>query len=331
MTAREPIVDPFGRRIHYVRLSVTDRCNFRCVYCMPCEDVEFMERKDLLSFEEIERLTRVLAEMGVDRIRLTGGEPTVRRGFLELIERIARAKDSGLRDLSMTTNGWNLADIAEPLRAAGLTRLNISIDTLDRDRFFELTQRDRLVDVLRGIDKVTSMGWLPLKLNVVVCKGVNEEEVADFVQHFAHLPVVIRFIEYMAFGESKFKVVPWSMSKARLDARFTLDPVEGPAGSGPANYWTVRGTAVTVGSIGALSSQFCSNCNRVRITADGELRNCLAYEPDAVSLRDVLRSGADDTDLEWAIRGAILRKPFAHIQHEDGEHGFEGTMVSIGG
>ena len=331
MSNRAPIVDPFGRRINYVRLSVTDRCNFRCLYCMPDEAIDFVPRNTLLSFEETERLCRVLAQMGVDRIRLTGGEPTVRRGFLDLVRRVALAREHGLRDLSMTTNGWNLAEIGPALREVGMNRINISLDTLDREKFKHITQRDRLPNVLEGIDAVVEMGWLPLKINVVVCRGLNETEVADFVAGFAHLPVTIRFIEYMAFGESKFELVPWEETKARLDERFTLQPVEGPAGSGPATYWKVEGTRVEVGTIGALSSQFCAACNRVRITADGELRNCLAYEPHAVSLRDAMRETSSDDDLEWAIRGAILHKPLSHIQLEDGSGSFEGHMIQIGG
>ena len=269
--------------------------------------------------------------MGVDRIRLTGGEPTVRRGFVDLVRRIALAKEHGLRDLAMTTNGWNLADVGPALRDAGMDRVNISLDTLDRDTFTRITQRDRLPDVLAGIDKVVAMGWLPLKINVVVCKGLNDTEVGDFVEQFKHLPVTIRFIEYMAFGESKFPLVPWAETRRTLEERFTLEPVDGPGGSGPASYWKVAGTKVEVGTIGALSSQFCAACNRVRVTADGELRNCLAYEPQALSLRDVMRETSDDEDLEWAIRGAILRKPLSHIQLEDGSNSFEGSMVTIGG
>ncbi len=331
MSTRGPIVDPFGRRINYVRLSVTDRCNFRCLYCMPDEDVDVVDRDTLLSFEETQRLCRVLAQMGVDRIRLTGGEPTVRRGFLDLVRRIAMAKDHGLRDLSMTTNGWNLANIGPALREVGMDRVNISLDTLDPANFRRITQRDRLSDVLEGIDAVVDMDWLPLKINVVVCRGLNDTEVADFVAGFAHLPVTIRFIEYMAFGESRFSLVPWAETKAKLDERFTLEPVQGPGGSGPATYWRVEGTKVEIGTIGALSSQFCASCNRVRITADGELRNCLAFEPHAVSLRDVMRETSSDDDLEWAIRGAILHKPLSHIQLEDGSNAFEGSMVRIGG
>lgn len=328
---RAPLIDPYGRRIHYVRMSVTDRCNFRCTYCMPDEGVEFMPRTDLLSFEETERLARVLAQMGVDRIRLTGGEPTVRRGIVELVEGIARAKDHGLRDLAMTTNGWNLAKMAKPLRAAGLDRLNISIDTLRPERFLEMTKRDALQDVLAGIDAVVAMNWLPLKLNVVVCRGLNEDEVADFVDHFVDLPVTLRFIEYMPFGESRFSLVPWSETKARLEERYQLVPVAGPSGSGPATYWSVAGTKIEVGAIGALSRQFCENCNRIRITSDGRLKNCLAYEPKMLSLRDLMRAGADDDQLEQGIRAAVSRKPFAHICEEDGSNPFEGNMIQIGG
>jgi len=328
---RAPIVDPFHRRINYVRLSVTDRCNFRCSYCMPEDGIKFMQREDLLSFEEIGRLARVLAEMGVDRIRLTGGEPTVRQGIVDLVAAVAAAKEHGLRDLAMTTNGWNLAKVAQPLRDAGLDRLNISIDTLDRARFLEITKTDRLDAVLAGIEAVCAMGWLPLKLNVVVCKGLNEDEPAAFIEHFADLPVTIRFIEYMPFGESRFGLVPWSDVRGTIEQRYRLTEVEGPAGSGPANYWRVEGTRVEVGAIGALSRQFCEACNRVRISSDGRLKNCLAYEPDAVSLRDVLRAGGTDDDLEASIRRAILRKPLAHITTEDGANPFEGHMIQIGG
>ena len=326
---RGPIIDPFGRRIHYVRMSVTDRCNFRCVYCMPEEGIDFTPRDELLTFEEIERLGRVLSEMGVDRIRLTGGEPTVRRDIIELVRRLGALPL--LRDLAMTTNGWNLARIGADLKAAGLTRVNISLDTLDRQRFIDLARVDRLDEVLAGIDAVVALDWLPLKINVVVCEGMNEDEVVGFVDRFAHLPVTIRFIEYMPFGESRFALVPWSRTRERLESRYTLVPAAGPDGSGPANYWAVAGTAVEVGAIGALSRQFCEACNRVRITSDGRLKTCLAYEPEMVSLRDVLRGGGSDDDLEAAVRAGILRKPIAHITGEDGSNPFEGQMIQIGG
>lgn len=331
MPTRAPIIDPSGRRIHYVRLSVTDRCNFRCVYCMPDCGVEFMERTELLTFEEIGRLAVVLAQMGVDRVRLTGGEPTVRTGIVDLVAAVSRAREHGLRDIAMTTNGWNLTRLAQPLRDAGLDRLNISLDTLDRENFTRITRTDRLDAVLEGIETVCAMGWLPLKINVVVCKGLNDDEPAAFVERFADLPVTIRFIEYMPFGESRFPLVPWSDVRRKIERRYRLSEVAGPAGSGPANYWRVEGTRVEVGAIGALSRQFCEACNRVRITSDGRLKTCLAYEPEMVSLRDVLRGGGSDDDLEAAIRRGILRKPEAHITTQDGTNPFEGHMIQIGG
>jgi cyclic pyranopterin phosphate synthase len=293
------------------------------------EEPTFQPKDEILTFEELERLARILGELGVDRIRITGGEPTVRRDIVDLVARMARAP--GLRDLSMTTNGWNLAQIGPALRDAGLTRVNISLDTLRRDRFVALARVDRLDEVLAGIHTVAAMGWLPLKINVVVCRGQNEDEAANFVTHFADLPVTIRFIEYMAFGEGRFPLVPWAEVRRRIEERHRLRPVDGPDGSGPARYWQVEGTQVTVGSIGARSEQFCAGCNRIRVTADGRIRTCLAYEPQMVSVRDVMRQGGSDEDLEWAIRAALLRKPWSHIHQEDGSGAFEGQMVRIGG
>ena len=310
-----------------MRLSVTDRCNFRCLYCMPEGGVELMPHEQMLSFEETEQLTRVLVQMGVDRIRLTGGEPTVRKDIVELVRRIDRAHHFGLRDLAMTTNGWNLERLAVPLREAGLDRVNVSLDTLRPDRFEVLTRRPGkwLGEVLAGIEAVVELGWLPLKLNMVVCGGLNEDEVADFVDRFAELPVTIRYIEYMPFSENRFTLVPWEQTRARIEERFTLVPTTVSNGSGPADYWRVEGTKVEIGSIGALSRQFCEHCNRIRITSDGRLKNCLAFEAGMVSLRDVMRGGGDDDALEAAIRGAVAHKPFAHECTDE-----EGRVVASG-
>ena len=326
--SRAPLVDPFGRRIEYVRLSVTDRCNFRCLYCMP-KSIEALAKARLLSFDEIERIATVLAQLGVRKLRLTGGEPTVRRGLPELVARLARVP--GLVDLGMTTNGWNLATCAPALRAAGLSRVNVSLDTLRRERFLRLAQVDRLNDVLAGIEAVVALGWTPLKLNVVVCRGVNDDEAPDFVERFAALPISIRFIEYMEFGAPGFSLVPWDTVRRTLDRRFRLEPVPGRPGDGPARSWKVEGTDVTVGAISARSDQFCAGCNRIRIGADGSIRSCLAYEGGAIQLRDVLRAGGDDDDIEAALRAAVLRKPWSHTQGEQGGRAFEGEMVRCGG
>ena len=331
MSSDAPLIDPFGRRIDYVRLSVTDRCNFRCTYCMPA-DVRFQPRRELLTFEEMEQLARVLARAGVRSSRLTGGEPSVRRGFEELLTRLARAKEQGLVELSMTTNAWSLAREAERWRAAGLDRVNISLDTLDRERFAQITGQDRLHDVLAGIERVVELGWRPVKINVVVCRGLNEDEVWGFVERFAELPVVLRFIEYMPFGAPRFPLVSWDEVERLLRERFTLLPLsQAPVGSGPATYFAVEGARVTVGAIGARSAKFCEGCNRVRVTATGALRNCLAYEPDGVSLRDAMRGGADDDELDRVLRAGIERKPRDHRSTAAGGVPFEGHMVHIGG
>ena len=190
---------------------------------------------------------------------------------------------------------------------------------------------DRLDEVLAGIEAVARMGWLPLKLNVVVCRGQNDDEAPEFVARFADLPVTIRFIEYMAYGENRFPLVPWAETERLLRSRYELVPARGPQGSGPATYWKVEGTKVEVGSIGARSEQFCAGCNRIRITSDGRIKNCLAYEPEMVSVRGTMRGGCSDDELEWAIRGALLRKPWSHVHQEDGGGAFEGQMVQIGG
>lgn len=332
VTTRAPIVDPYGRRIHYVRLSVTDRCNFRCLYCMPEEGVPVIPHAEMLTFEETGRLARILAEMGVDRIRLTGGEPTVRRDIAGLVARIALAREAGLADLSMTTNGYCLARLAEPLRQAGLDRLNVSLDTLRPERFERLTRRPAsfLVDVLSGIEATIGMGWLPLKLNVVVCGGLNDDEAPDFVRRFASVPVTIRFIEYMPFSQHRFAFVPWEQTRERLLRHFRLVPAC-DVGSGPAECWLAEGTQVRVGTIRALSHGFCERCNRVRITSDGRLKCCLAFEKETVSLRDVMRAGGSDADVERAIRKAVLAKPGSHECTQEGGRPFDGSMVRIGG
>ncbi|MCK6526023.1 GTP 3',8-cyclase MoaA [Myxococcota bacterium] len=324
---RGPIVDPFGRRIRYVRVSVTDRCNFRCVYCMPAAGIDVRPRAEMLTYDEIVRLAGVLAEMGVDKIRLTGGEPTVRRDFVKLVERLSPVP--GLRTLTMTTNGWNLAEIARPLRDAGMTRLNVSIDSLRPDRFRTLSRVGELGAVLRGIDTLVDMGWTPFKLNVVMVQGVNDDEAGEFVSRFADVDCEVRFIEWIPFGVEGWRLVPWRDVRARIEERHRLEPLDGA--DGPAARFAVVGRRARVGRIAALSHQFCSACDRVRVTSDGSLKTCLAYEPRMVSLRDVMRATHDDDALEAAIRAGIAHKPLSHACDEEGEGRFEGAMVRIGG
>ncbi len=322
-------MDPFDRHIRYLRVSVTDRCNYRCRYCMPGIGVRPQERDRLLSLEEITRLVRVACEMGFDKVRLTGGEPTLRRGLPDLIRRLARTP--GLRDLSMTTNGATLGRDASALREAGLRRINISLDTLDPDLYRTLTRGGDLAPVLAGIDALLAMGWTPVKLNTVVMRGVNEGEALRMVERYGDAMVDIRFIEYMPFGASEDEPVPWAETRASLEARHTLEPDGSVTAGGPATRFRIAGLRCRVATISAMSEQFCGSCNRIRLSSDGRLRTCLAAGTPAESLRDLLRDGADDDALERAIRAAVARKPQGYGQLEGARAAFSGRMSRIGG
>jgi cyclic pyranopterin phosphate synthase len=316
-----------------VRVSVTDRCNYRCTYCMPAEGLKWLERKDILSFEEIERLVRALARMGVHRVRLTGGEPTIRRDLVRLIG--ALASIDGIDDLSMTTNGHVFAKRAEAFAAAGLTRVNVSLDTLDPGRFASLTRGGDVSRVLRSIAAARRWGLTPVKINCVVVSGENDSDVAAMVEYFtphAH-DTVLRFIEYMpwdATGRLR-RHVPASELRARLAKRWTLLP-EGPAHSGgPSSLWRIAETGMQIGFISPMTEHFCQTCNRLRIQADGYLRTCLSRD-GTPSLRDVLRAGATDVQLEQELRSRVWGKVAGHQAHvEEGFRAFEGAMTLVGG
>lgn len=326
---RGVLEDPFGRRIRYLRISVTDRCNYRCRYCMPAGGIAIQDRKQLLRLEEIVRLVRIACEMGFDKVRLTGGEPTLRRGITDLVRELAGTP--GLRDLSMTTNGATLARTAPALRDAGLKRLNLSLDTLDPDRYRELTRGGELAPVLEGIDTLISMSWTPVKLNVVVMRGVNEDDPVRMVEHFGDRMVDVRFIEYMPFGSEADRPVPWAETRAALERRYTLEPDGSVSEGGPATRFRIAGHRCRVATISAMSRQFCDSCNRIRLSSDGRLRTCLAAGTPASSLRDLLRRGADDDQVEGAIRAAVAHKPRGYGELEAGEEAFAGRMSRIGG
>lgn len=329
-------IDGFGRRIDYIRVSVTDRCNFRCVYCMPAEGYEWIPRPEVLTFEEITRVARIFVGLGVRRIRLTGGEPTVRKDVVELVGMLKAIE--GLDDLSMTSNGLRLPQLAGPLVEAGLDRFNISLDSLDAARFAELTRGADLATVLAGIDAVLALGLdKPLKVNSVIVGGVNDDEPADLVRYFADLGrrVVVRFIEYMPFtdhdGWKGGRYVPLDTVRDRLIEELGIEPREEPViGNGPAKYWQMPDSAVTVGFIHPVSDHFCAACNRVRLSADGELRPCLGHV-GAVDLRAKLRdpSVTDEQILE-AVGQALDAKPERHLFAEDPTQ-HKGVMTSIGG
>ncbi len=309
----EPLIDTFGRVHRDLRISVTDRCNFRCGYCMPAEGMDWMPRADLLTYEEIERVARVFVErFGFDSIRLTGGEPTVRSHLPVLIEKLAPL---GV-DLSLTTNGATLGLIAHDLAAAGLRRINVSLDSLRPERVLALTRRDALTQVLDGIDAALDAGLTPVKVNVVLMRGVNDDEVVDFATFGRERGVVVRFIEFMpldAQGEwTRDKVVTRDEIVERIDAVFPLDTHgHGDGGSEPAERFVYRDGGGEVGVIASVSDAFCSSCDRVRLTADGQLRSCL-FALDEHDLRSLLRSEGSDDDLVAAIERCVRAKWAGH-------------------
>ncbi len=322
-----PLVDRFGRTHTYLRVSVTDRCNYRCVYCMPAEGFEWMPRENLLSYEEVARLVRVFSHMGIRRVRLTGGEPLVRRD-LELLVRELGAI-SGLTDIALTTNCYRLADCAEELARAGLSRINVSLDSLDPQRFSEMTRGGKLEKVLAGIEAAVEAGLTPVKINAVVLAGVNEEEIIALVERFSGPEYVLRFIEYMPFDARWHRCIPGRELRRRLRERWELEPSSEKLGDGPAVNWVLSNGA-RVGFISPLSEKFCSTCNRLRLAADGHLRTCLS-DDGTPSLRDYLRGGASDEEIALAIRAMVMSKREGHLATEEGGVPFEGVMTRVGG
>ena len=312
MSCGTPLVDAFNRRISYLRLSVTDRCDLRCSYCMP-EAMQFLPRKDVLSLEELHKLALAFVERGVTKIRLTGGEPLVRRDMIELVRAIGRKLGDGLDELTLTTNGTQLEAFAADLFDAGVRRINVSLDTMDQALFERLSRRDRLAQVLRGIAAAKDAG-LRVKLNTVALKGLNEGEI-PFLIEWAHAHGhEITLIEVMPLGEIEGERVdhylPLTAVKDALDARWTLTPSDHRSG-GPARYFDVAETGGRVGLITPLTNNFCAGCNRVRVTATGRLYACLGGS-EQVDLRAALRSDDPDTNLAAALDEAMRIKPERH-------------------
>ncbi|HEY5944351.1 MAG TPA: GTP 3',8-cyclase MoaA [Kofleriaceae bacterium] len=315
----DPLLDGFARRIRYLRVSVTDRCNYRCTYCMPetLEDrMQFQPRAALLTFEELEQIVAVFARLGVRKIRLTGGEPTVRHGIVDLVRRISAVP--GIEQVVMTSNGHLLGDLAVPLRDAGLSAINVSLDTLDADRFRTITSRGDLSRVLAGIDAAIAAG-LRVKTNAVALRGINEGELVALCEDAWRRGAVPRFIEHMPMSDGALYEAAQGISAAAI--RRTLEAAHGPLvptdqrspDAGPARYWAVASDpAKQLGIISAMTEHFCDDCNRLRLTATGELHACLGHD-DAVSLRDVMRGGAGEPDLVRAIAGAVQGKRAGHI------------------
>jgi cyclic pyranopterin phosphate synthase len=315
MSCAKPLVDAFNRHVTYLRLSVTDRCDLRCSYCMP-EKMTFLPRKDVLSLEELHKLSLAMIERGISKIRLTGGEPLVRRDMIELVQALGRKLGDGLEELTLTTNGTQLAQFADDLAAAGVKRINVSLDTMDARLFERLSRRDRLGQVLQGIAAAKEAG-LKVKLNTVALKGLNEAEI-PFLVEWAHAQGhEMTLIEVMPLGEVEGERVdhylPLTAVRDALEKRWTLTPSEHRSG-GPARYVDVAETGGRLGFITPLTNNFCASCNRVRVTATGELYACLGGA-EKVDLRAALRSDDPDANVALALDEAMRIKPERHHFH----------------
>ena len=307
---REKLIDSFGRVHKDLRISVTDRCNFRCTYCMPAEGLDWVPRDELLTFEEIERVARLSVEQfGIESIRITGGEPTVRARLPILIKKLSQLPV----DLSMTTNGATLRVLSEDLVSAGLKRINISLDSLQSDRFTELTLRDNLPQVLDGIQAAVEAGLDPVKVNVVVMAGVNDDEVVDFARFGREKGVTVRFIEFMPLdaseGWTNSQVVTQAQIVAKINSEFPLEPVERT--SAPATRFVYKDGGGEIGVVASVTQQFCDTCDRVRLTADGQFRNCL-FSVEEFDLKGLLRSGAEDKKITEALKKVVQSKWAGH-------------------
>jgi cyclic pyranopterin phosphate synthase len=332
MSERAQLVDGHGRAIGDLRVSVTDRCGFRCRYCMPAEGLEWLPRTELLSFEEIERVVRVLVEMGVRDVRLTGGEPLVRHD-LPVLASMLRAIP-GMHELAITTNGYLLERDAAALVAAGIDRFNVSLDSLQRERFEAMTRRDALAKVLRGLEVLATHPQAhPIKVNAVAMRGFTEDEVIPFARFAREHPYEVRFIEFMPLdadhGWSPDDVLSGEEIRAAIHAVYPLEPEPREPSATSRTYRFADGLG-RIGFINPVSEPFCGDCNRIRITADGQLRTCL-FSLRETDVRGLLRSGADDDELARALRDAVWRK---ELKHHIGDPGFvqpARTMSAIGG
>lgn len=327
------LIDPHARKIDYMRISITDRCNLRCRYCMPEQGVKHLPHEEILSYEEILRLARISVTLGVKKIRITGGEPLTRRGLIHFIKELHGL--SGVEDITLTTNGILLAQSAGDLADAGITRINISLDTLNSVKYSYITRRGLLPEVLKGIDASREAGLSPIKINCVAIKGFNDEEILDFANLTLKNPFHVRFIEFMPLGDNDY----WSTDKGLhtpeikdvITQVHQLNPVRSNENqNGPARRFKIPGSAGEIGFISALSDHFCDTCNRVRLTPDGRLRNCL-FSDQEVDIKKVLRSGAGDKEIEKVIKESIKTKPSGHRLYEDASHKCKRSMWNIGG
>ena len=333
METKQPcLIDHYERRLNYLRISITDRCNLRCLYCMPCEGLDKLMHEDILTYEEILRLAGIAVGLGVDKIRLTGGEPLVRKDFPRLLPELMSIP--GLKDLSITTNGIYLKENLENIHAAGVKRINISLDSLHRDRFRKITGFDGFDRVWEGIQLAHKMNFHPIKINMVVLKGINDDEVADFARLSVRYPFHVRFIEYMPSGllhqNEPLHYVSNTLIREKLEEAQPLIQVPRTAIDGPTVRYRFEGAPGEIGFISPLTHHFCQVCNRLRLTANGHLRPCLLSDRE-MDLKGPMRAGATDRDLERIFSEAADRKPRSHHLDSEDAISLSGRMSAIGG
>ena len=304
------LADSFNRPVNYLRVSVTDRCNLRCLYCMPADGISLLSHNEILTYEEIYTIAKAAAALGINKLRLTGGEPLVRKNLSRLISTLAEIE--GIDDISLTTNGVLLENITEELKEAGLKRINISLDSLRSDRYQQITQSDKLEDVFKGIQAARQVGLRPIKTNTVVIRDINDDEILDFARMTIDEDWHVRFIEYMPFKNNgqDGKLVPVSEMMQVIEDLGELKPTF-PDGGGPAKYYRLPNALGTIGFISPLSEHFCKACNRLRLTAEGKLRPCL-FSDFEIDLRGPIRNGAGTDELKQLIKEAVLCKPEGH-------------------
>ncbi len=326
------LLDPFRRKINYLRISITDRCNLRCRYCMPEEGMSLISHEEILTYEEIVRIVRVFSREGISKVRLTGGEPLIRKGIVNFISCLSQIEE--IKDLSLTTNGILLKEFAQDLKKVGLKRINISLDSLRRERFHQITRRDDFERVWIGIEEALRVGLSPIKINMVAIRGLNDDEIESFARLTLHLPLTIRYIEYMPSGngeewkESDILTTP--QIRNRLENVGKLIPILSDPWDGPAKRFQIEGAIGEIGLIGAISSHFCDECNRLRLTPDGKIRTCL-FSDEEIDVKELLRTGGSDLDLKERLLTALKKKPERHPINTHQFKKCQRNMSAIGG
>ncbi|MEA1939076.1 MAG: GTP 3',8-cyclase MoaA [Candidatus Caldatribacteriota bacterium] len=336
------LIDNFGREISYLRVSITDRCNYRCIYCRPEKEFKFIPHQEILRYEEIVEIVQEAVNLGITKVRITGGEPLVRKGVVDFIKKLREIKK--LKDISLTTNGFFLSEYAEKLKDAGLNRVNISLDSLQEEKYKKITRGGSLEKALKGIDSALKAGLLPIKINTVVMKGINNDEVDDFVKLTLKRPLNVRFIELMPSGEEvidnfRNEFISVQEIKEKLIRSYLLHPIKIATSNGPAKYFQIEGGKGTVGFINALSQHFCKTCNRIRLTSEGKLRPCL-FSDKEVDIKKAIREIVGDKKNELFLRKKIIRdklkeavilKPKGHTLNIKNQKNMPFQMSRIGG